>query len=88
MVDSISRLKMPTKNKLYISVDSMKNESVNEIRKILKDYEGSTPVVFFEEETRKAFGTDSSLWIDDKSFDEIQNKLIAYTKSRDKIILK
>lgn len=37
----------------------MKNENVNEIRKILKDYEGSTPVVFFEEETRRAFGTDS-----------------------------
>ncbi|MDU1643297.1 OB-fold nucleic acid binding domain-containing protein, partial [Peptoniphilus harei] len=88
LVDSISRLKMPTKNKLYISVDSMKNESVNEIRKILKEYEGSTPVVFFEEETRRAFGTDSSLWIDDKSFDEIQNKLIAYTKTRKKIILK
>ena len=88
LVDSISRLKMPTKNKLYISVDSMENESVNEIRKILKEYEGSTPVVFFEEETRRAFGTDSSLWVDDKSFDEIQNKLIAYTKTRKKIILK
>ena len=79
-------------NKKFINVVLKYNEhgksAINEIRKILKDYEGSTPVVFFEEETRRAFGTDSSFWIDDKSFDEIQNKLIAYTKSRDKIILK
>lgn len=88
LVDSISRLKMPTKNKLYISVDSMKNEKIKDIKRILRDYEGNTPVVFFEEETRRAFGTESNLWIDDKSFDEIQDKLIEYTKTREKIILK
>lgn len=88
LVDSISRLKMPTKNKLYISVNSMKSENVNKIKRILRDYEGNTPVVFFEEETRRAFGTESNLWIDDKSFDEIQDKLIEYTKTREKIILK
>lgn len=88
LVDSISKLKMPTKNKLYISVDSMKSENLNKIKRILKDYEGNTPVVFFEEETRRAFGTESNLWIDDKSFDEIQNELIEFTKTREKIILK
>ena len=88
LVDAISRLKMPTKNKLYISVDSMKSENLNKIKRILKDYEGNTPVVFFEEETRRAFGTESNLWIDDKSFDEIQNELIEFTKTREKIILK
>ena len=88
LVDAISRLKMPTKNKLYISVDSMKNEKIKDIKRILRDYEGNTPVVFFEEETRRAFGTESNLWIDDKSFDEIQDKLIEYTKTREKIILK
>ena len=88
LVDAISRLKMPTKNKLYISVNSMKSENVNKIKRILRDYEGNTPVVFFEEETRRAFGTESNLWIDDKSFDEIQNELIEFTKTREKIILK
>ncbi|OLR64691.1 DNA polymerase III subunit alpha [Peptoniphilus porci] len=88
LVDSISKIKMPTKNKLYISVDSIKNENVGEIKKILRDYEGNTPVIFFEEKSRRAFGTDSNMWVDSTSFDEIQNKLSVYTKSREKIILK
>ena len=58
------------------------------MKNILREYEGSTPVIFFEEETRRAFGTESNLWIDEKSFTEIQDKLAVFTKSRDKIILK
>ncbi|MGF0095715.1 DNA polymerase III subunit alpha [Peptoniphilus sp. SGI.035] len=88
LVDSIAKIKMPTKNKLYISVDSIKNENVNEMKKILKDYEGNTPVIFFEEESKRAFGTNSNMWIDSTFFDEIQNKLAVYTKSKEKIILK
>ena len=88
LVDALSRIKMPTKNKLYISIDSMKNERLGEMKNILKEYEGSTPVVFFEEETRRAYGTESNLWIDANAFTEIQDKLAVFTKSREKIILK
>lgn len=88
LVDSISKIKMPTKNKLYISIDSMKNPIVGDMKNVLKEYEGNTPVIFFEEETRKAFGTESNLWIDSSSFDEIKNRLSIFTKSREKIILK
>ena len=88
LVDSISKIKMPTKNKLYISIDSMKNPIVGDMKNVLKEYEGNTPVIFFEEETRKAFGTESNLWIDSSSFDEIKNRLAVFTKSREKIILK
>ena len=88
LVDALSRIKMPTKNKLYISIDSMKNERLGEMKNILREYEGSTPVVFFEEETRRAYGTESNLWIDATSFTEIQDKLAVFTKSREKIILK
>ncbi len=88
LVDALARIKMPTKNKLYISIDSMKNERLGEMKNILREYEGSTPVVFFEEETRKAYGTESNLWIDANAFDEIQDKLAVITKSREKIILK
>ena len=88
LVDALSRIKMPTKNKLYISIDSMKNERLGEMKNILREYEGSTPVVFFEEEARRAYGTESNLWIDATSFTEIQDKLAVFTKSREKIILK
>ena len=88
LVDALSRIKMPTKNKLYISIDSMKNERLGEMKNILREYEGSTPVVFFEEETRRAYGTESNLWIDSNAFTEIQDKLAVFTKSREKIILK
>ena len=88
LVDAISKIKMPTKNKLYISIDSMKNPNVIEMKNVLKEYEGNTPVIFFEEYTRKAFGTESNLWIDSTSFDEIKNRLAVFTKSREKIILK
>ena len=88
LVDALSRIKMPTKNKLYISIDSMKNERLGEMKNILREYEGSTPVVFFEEETRRAYGTESNLWIDSNAFTEIQDKLAVFTKNREKIILK
>ena len=88
LVDAISKIKMPTKNKLYISIDSMKNPNVIEMKNVLKEYEGNTPVIFFEEDTRRAFGTESNLWIDSSSFDEIKNRLAVFTKSREKIILK
>ena len=88
LVDAISKIKMPTKNKLYISIDSMKNPNVIEMKNVLKEYEGNTPVIFFEEDTRRAFGTESNLWIDSTSFDEIKNRLSIFTKSREKIILK
>ena len=88
LVDAISKIKMPTKNKLYISIDSMKNSNVIEMKNVLKEYEGNTPVIFFEEDTRRAFGTESNLWIDSTSFDEIKNRLAVFTKSREKIILK
>ena len=88
LVDALSKIKMPTKNKLYISIDSMKNERLGEMKNILREYEGSTPVVFFEEETRRAYGTESNLWIDANAFTEIQDKLAVFTKSREKIILK
>ena len=88
LVDALSRIKMPTKNKLYISIDSMKNERLGEMKNILREYDGSTPVVFFEEETRRAYGTESNLWIDATSFTEIQDKLAVITKNREKIILK
>ena len=66
----------------------MKNPIVVEMKNVLKEYEGNTPVIFFEEDTRRAFGTESNLWIDSTSFDEIKNRLSIFTKSREKIILK
>ncbi len=89
LVDKISKIKMPTNKKLYISVNSMRDKNLREIRNILKDYSGNTPVIFYEEESKKAFGTENNLWIDENLFEELRDKLILFTENdKEKIILK
>jgi len=62
---------------------------LREIRNILKDYSGNTPVIFYEEESKKAFGTENNLWIDEKLFEELRDELILFTENdKEKIILK
>ena len=89
LVDKISKIKMPTNKKLYISVNSMRDKNLREIRNILKDYSGNTPVIFYEEESKKAFGTENNLWIDENLFEELRDELILFTENdKEKIILK
>lgn len=89
LVDKVSKIKMPTNKKLYISVNSMRDKNLREIRNILKDYSGNTPVIFYEEESKKAFGTENNLWIDENLFEELRDKLILFTENdKEKIILK
>lgn len=89
LVDKVSKIKMPTNKKLYISVNSMRDKNLREIRNILKDYNGNTPVIFYEEESKKAFGTENNLWIDENLFEELRDKLILFTENdKEKIILK
>ena len=89
LVDKVSKIKMPTNKKLYISVNSMRDKNLREIRNILKDYSGNTPVIFYEEESKKAFGTENNLWIDEKLFEELRDELILFTENdKEKIILK
>ena len=89
LVDKISKIKMPTNKKLYISVNSMRDKNLREIRNILKDYNGNTPVIFYEEESKKAFGTENNLWIDENLFEELRDELILFTENdKEKIILK
>ena len=89
LVDKISKIKMPTNKKLYISVNSMRDNNLREIRNILKDYNGNTPVIFYEEESKKAFGTENNLWIDENLFEELRDELILFTENdKEKIILK
>lgn len=89
LVDKVSKIKMPTNKKLYISVNSMRDKNLREIRNILKDYNGNTPVIFYEEESKKAFGTENNLWIDEKLFEELRDELILFTENdKEKIILK
>ncbi|WP_010242576.1 DNA polymerase III subunit alpha [Peptoniphilus rhinitidis] len=89
LVDKVSKIKMPTNKKLYISVNSMRDKNLREIRNILKDYSGNTPVIFYEEESKKAFGTENNLWIDEKLFEELRDELILFTDNdKEKIILK
>lgn len=89
LVDKVSKIKMPTNKKLYISVNSMRDKNLREIRNILKDYSGNTPVIFYEEESKKAFGTENNLWIDENLFEELRDELILFTENdKEKIILK
>jgi len=89
LVDNISKVKIANNKKLYISVSSINDKSVISIKNVLKDYDGNTPVVLFDEENKRGFGTESNLWIDDKSFDELRTRLVPYTKNdMNKIILK
>lgn len=89
LVDKVSKIKMPTNKKLYISVNSMRDKNLREIRNILKDYNGNTPVIFYEEESKKAFGTENNLWIDENLFEELRDELILFTENdKEKIILK
>ena len=82
LVDKVSKIKMPTNN-------SMRDKNLREIRNILKDYSGNTPVIFYEEESKKAFGTENNLWIDEKLFEELRDELILFTDNdKEKIILK
>ncbi|MBU5668257.1 DNA polymerase III subunit alpha [Peptoniphilus sp. MSJ-1] len=89
LVDSLSRVKVPSDKKLYISLSSMEDKNLFNVKNILKEYSGNTPVVLFDERSRKGFGTDSDLWIDEKSLDELKYKLVNFTENNmDKIILK
>lgn len=89
LVDSLSRVKVPSDKKLYISLSSMEDRNLLNVKNVLKDYSGNTPVVLFDEKSRKGFGTDSDLWIDEKSLDELKYRLVNFTENNmDKIILK
>ncbi|MGI5948708.1 DNA polymerase III subunit alpha [Peptoniphilus sp.] len=88
LVDAISEIKMPNERKLYLSVPSMTGGNINKIRETLHDFGGNTPVIFYAEDEKKAFGTESEFWIDEKSMKDLKEILLEYIDSPGKIILK
>lgn len=88
LVDSVSEIKMPNDRKLYLSVPSMNGKNINDIRNLLKDFGGNTPVIFYAEDEKKAFGTESEYWINEKSMRDLKEILLKYIDSPDKILLK
>lgn len=88
LVDSLSKIKMPNDRKLYLSVPSMNGKNISDIRNLLKDFGGNTPVIFYAEDEKKAFGTESEYWINEKSMRDLKEILLKYIDSPDKIFLK
>ena len=88
LVDSISNIKMPSERKLYISVSSINSNNINNIRRTLGDFSGNTPVVFYAEDEKKAFGTESEFWINENSYKDLKQVLLEYIDDSQKIILK
>lgn len=90
LVDSIKELREADNKNLYLSVSSMKNkELLSAIQKVLKANRGNTPVIFYDEDEKKGYGTDISMWVDASKIEIIKMELLTYLDGDpNKILLK
>ncbi|MBP2024856.1 DNA polymerase III subunit alpha [Peptoniphilus stercorisuis] len=77
IVDSISSLNKSSDKRVFLKISSMNNTIlVDNIKSILKDYRGDTPVVLFAENDKKSYGTEKTLWINEEKFNELKIELL------------
>lgn len=90
LVDSLRELREADNKNLYLSVSSMKNkELLSAIQKVLKANRGNTPVIFYDEDEKKGYGTDISMWVDASKIEIIKMELLTYLDGDpNKILLK
>ena len=90
IVDSLIQIQEPSDKKLYISIKSMADKNILVgIKEVLKSYRGNVPVIFYDESQKKSYGTDMSIWINEKEFENIKLELLVYlNENPNKIILK
>ncbi|MGO1581496.1 MAG: DNA polymerase III subunit alpha [Peptoniphilaceae bacterium] len=90
IVDSIRDIKEISKKKLYISTKSSKDKYlIDKLKRILGNYKGNTPVIFYFEDLEKAFGIEKNYWIDEERIEDIKLNLFNYLENEpSKIILK
>lgn len=90
IVDSLIQIQEPSEKKLYISIKSMADKNILVgIKEVLKSYRGNVPVIFYDESQKKSYGTDMSIWINEKEFENIKLELLVYlNENPNKIILK
>lgn len=90
LVDSIKELREADNKNLYLSVSSLKNkELLSAIQKVLKANRGNTPVIFYDEDEKKGYGTDISMWVDASKIEIIKMELLTYLDGDpNKILLK
>lgn len=90
IVDSLIQIQEPSDKKLYISIKSMADKNILVgIKEVLKSYRGNVPVIFYDESQKKTYGTDMSIWINEKEFENIKLELLVYlNENPNKIILK
>lgn len=73
LVDRIISINDMMAKKLYIQVDDMENRAyMEEIRNVLRNYRGNTPVIIYSKKDKKAFGTERDLWIDTDKFNDLK----------------
>lgn len=90
IVDSLIQIQEPSDKKLYISIKSMADKNILVgIKEVLKSYRGNVPVIFYDESQKKSYGTDMSIWINEKEIENIKLELLVYlNENPNKIILK
>ncbi len=90
LVDSLRELREADNKNLYLSVSSMKNkELLSAIQIVLKANRGNTPVIFYDEDEKKGYGTDISMWVDASKIEIIKMELLTYLDGDpNKILLK
>lgn len=90
LVDSVKELREADNKNLYLSVSSLKNkELLSAIQKVLKANRGNTPVIFYDEDEKKGYGTDISMWVDASKIEIIKMELLTYLDGDpNKILLK
>lgn len=90
IVNLIRKIDLPSDRRFYLSVPSLKNESLMEgIKNVLREYHGNTPVIFYAEDDKSSFGTEKQWWIDERYFDNIKLDLLDYlNQDPHKIVLK
>ncbi len=90
LVDSIKKLKEPSKKKLYISLKNSKDENMKKLFiSILKKYKGNVPVVFYYEDTKKGYGLGRDCWVEEDKFEDLKLDILKYLEQDpSKIILK
>lgn len=90
LVERIISIKDNAAKKVYIKVPSMMNTAyINEIKRILRNYSGSTPVILYSETEKKAFGTERELWINEEKFNELRTELLSLLNNDDtRIVIK
>ncbi|CDZ74720.1 DNA polymerase III subunit alpha [Peptoniphilus sp. ING2-D1G] len=90
LVDSIKKLKEPSRKKLYISLKNSKDENLKKLfASILKKYKGNVPVVFYYEDIKKAYGLGRDYWINEEHFEDLKIDILKFLEQDpSKIILK